>query len=69
MTVTSSTAPAREHQKEVMMSMIDLFDSLPTPEAKREVLAFLATSAGIEIKSMPAARSNYRPSPRRKRSW
>ena len=47
--------------------MIDLFDSLPTKEAKREVLAFLATSAGLEIKSPPAsAGRGYRPSPKRK---
>lgn len=52
--------------------MIDLFDSLGTPEAKREVLAFLATSAGLEIKSSPAARPasgyGYRKSTKRRYS-
>lgn len=63
---TEDKPPAREHQLEVLQSMTELLDSLATKEAKREVLAFLAASQGVEIRSAPAAhRTGYRPRPKR----
>ncbi len=57
--------PARGHQLDVLHSMTELMDSLPTPESKREVLAFLAASLGVTIKeastSRPGSRYGYRP--------
>jgi len=57
--------PARAHQLDVLQSMTELMDSLPTPEAKREVLAFLAASLGVSIKesssSRPGSGYGYRP--------
>ena len=57
--------PARAHQLEVLQSMTELMDSLPTKESKQEVLAFLAASLGVSIKestgSRPASRYGYRP--------
>jgi len=58
----------REHQMEAVQSMASLFDSLPTKEARREVLAFLAASIGASIKDPQAAAGmgyGYRP----KRKW
>jgi len=42
MSTPAERPPARTHQLEVLQSITELMDSLPTPEAKREVLAFLA---------------------------
>jgi len=60
--------PARAHQLDVLQSMTELLDSLPTKESKREVLAFLAASLGVIVKEPPATRSNsgYRYAPRRR---
>jgi hypothetical protein len=55
---------ARSHQLEVLQSMTELMDSLPTKESKQEVLAFLAASLGVSIKETAAgrtARYSYRP--------
>jgi len=49
--------PVREHQLDVLRSITELMDTLPTPEAKREVLAFLAASQGVTIKDPPAPRT------------
>ena len=51
MTATEAAPPpGRQHQKDVMLDIIDMFDPLH-PDRKRELLAFLATSAGaVEIK-------------------
>jgi hypothetical protein len=65
MTLHDEKPPARGHQLEVLQSMTELMDSLPTPEAKREVLAFLAASLGVTIKeptgSRPSSGYGYRP--------
>jgi hypothetical protein len=57
--------PARAHQLDVLQSMTELMDSLPTRESKQEVLAFLAASLGVAIKestgSRPGSRYSYRP--------
>jgi hypothetical protein len=59
--------PARTHQLEVLQSMAELMDSLPTTEMKREVLAFLAVNAGLIVKDPPARTgSGYRFVPKRK---
>jgi len=60
---------ARSHQLEVLQSMTELMDSLPTNEMKREVLAFLAASLGVIVKEPPATRPGmgYRFSTRRRK--
>jgi len=65
MSQTEEKPPARAHQLEVLQSMTELMDSLPTKESKHEVLAFLAASLGVTIKeaagSRPSSRYGYRP--------
>ena len=65
MSHTDEKPPARGHQLEVLQSMTELMDSLPTKESKHEVLAFLAASLGVTIKeaagSRPGSRYGYRP--------
>jgi len=56
MSQTDEKPPARGHQLEVLQSMTELMDSLPTKESKQEVLAFLAASLGVSIKEPAAAR-------------
>ena len=58
----------RRHQLEVLQSITELLDSLPTKEAKREVLAFLAASVGVEIKA-PAGTTGRGYTMRPKRKW
>jgi hypothetical protein len=57
MSTEADKPPARAHQLEVLQSITELMDTLPTPEAKREVLAFLAASQGVTIKDPPAPRT------------
>jgi len=60
--------PGRQHQKDVMIDIIDQFDTLH-PDRKRELVAFLATSAGaVEIKYAYANKwRGYQPGPKRDR--
>jgi hypothetical protein len=68
MTTPEDRPAARAHQLEVLQSMTELMDSLPTKESKQEVLAFLAASLGVSIKeatgSRPGSRYSYRPKQR-----
>jgi len=57
MSTQADKPPARAHQLEVLQSITELMDSLPTQEAKREVLAFLAASQGVTIKEPAAPRT------------
>ena len=68
MTFQDEKPPARTHQLEVLQSMTELMDSLPTKESKHEVLAFLAASLGVAIKESSASRpsSGYGYRPRRR---
>ena len=65
MTPSNEKPPARAHQLDVLQSMTELMDSLPTKESKQEVLAFLAASLGVTIKeptgSRPSSGYGYRP--------
>jgi len=54
--MTDDKPQARARQLEVLQSMTELMDSLPTRESKQEVLAFLAASLGVTIKEPPASR-------------
>jgi hypothetical protein len=56
MAITDEKPPARSHQLDVLQSMTELMDSLPTQDSKREVLAFLAASLGVTIKEPSATR-------------
>jgi hypothetical protein len=55
----------RAHQLDVLQSVTELMDSLPTKESKHEVLAFLAASLGVTIKEpsggRPTSGYGYRP--------
>lgn len=61
-----SDTTTRTHQLEVLQSMTELMDSLATKEAKREVLAFLAASLGVEIKAPATTGRGYSPKPKRR---
>ena len=68
MTMLQEKSTARSHQLDVLQSVTELMDSLPSQESKREVLAFLAASLGVTIKEPTATRSGagYGYRPRRK---
>jgi hypothetical protein len=44
MTTSHEKLPARSHQLEVLQSVTELMDSLPTNEMKHEVLSFIAAT-------------------------
>ncbi len=68
MTRQDEKPPARAHQLDVLQSMTELMDSLPTKESKHEVLAFLAASLGVTIKESSSSRprSGYGYGPKRR---
>lgn len=70
-TIDEQKTKAREHQREVINTMIDLLDSLGNNK-QMQIDAIMAAAAAMGIilypKTTPTPRGSYRPGPKRRYS-